>query len=157
MGGRRFQRPRLPSVVHRRRGCHGSDARKIPPKDHNKTWIRTHGRRSPWGSKSHRVRPCSFCHTKTECTACHRTTKPKSHTGLWRIRTHGTAASFDRDRCKTCHETGSCIFCHRRTAPTTHRGSWGATHGLTAGSRGSERCMVCHSSAQCVACHAGGQ
>ncbi len=137
--------------------CHAKDARRMAPKDHTKTFMKTHGRRSPFGSKVHKRTSCETCHKKTECVTCHRTQKPVSHTGLWRMRTHGTAAAFDRDRCRTCHETGSCVFCHRSTAPLNHRGAWKSTHGLTAGSRGEERCMVCHSPAQCAACHRGGQ
>jgi Cytochrome c3 len=140
------------------KSCHAKDARKLAPKDHSKTWKRTHGRRSTWGSKVHDLEQCSTCHKKSECVTCHRSNKPKSHTGLWRMRTHGTSAAFDRDRCKTCHETGSCVFCHRTTSPLNHRGPWTTTHGLTAASRGSERCNVCHSTAVfCTPCHRRGQ
>lgn len=135
--------------------CHGVDQRRVAPADHGKAWRLRHGRESQWSALAGHGQDCGFCHTRSACSTCHQNTRPQSHTPLWRIRTHGRAAAFDRDTCKTCHETGTCIACHRRTEPASHRGAWRSTHGLVAGSKDDARCTVCHSPAQCTACHSG--
>ncbi len=139
--------------------CHPDTNRRTKPKSHFQTWMTRHGRTAEWnGVASHRNN-CTLCHTKSECKSCHMTTAPKSHTALWRIRTHGLAASMDRSRCKTCHETGVCMNCHRHTAPLNHRGAWPRVHGLAA-KAAPEKCKVCHSAAYgsaatCIECHGG--
>jgi hypothetical protein len=80
--------------------------------------------------------------------------RPKSHTGLWRLRTHGAAAAFDSESCRTCHVTGMCIQCHRTNAPLKHRGAWSKLHDYAAGTFADSNCYVCHNKGQCLACPA---
>jgi hypothetical protein len=139
--------------------CHGENQKRVKPVSHKKTWRVRHGNTARWRFLKSHGDDCYLCHTRNECKHCHRTMKPRSHTALWRVRTHGLQASWDRERCKTCHETGSCINCHKTTAPMNHRGAWKSVHGLAAGASG-ERCKVCHSaaferSAGCAECHGG--
>jgi hypothetical protein len=134
--------------------CHGSDARKIVPEDHHgASWIERHGAEAEDRVFEKHGTDCKACHGQETCASCHRKTRPKSHTGLWRVRTHGSAASWDRDSCKTCHETSSCTRCHATTKPMNHNGSWRAMHGLAAGSSGNESCAVCHKPSYCASCH----
>lgn len=139
--------------------CHAEANRNIKPVSHQKTWLSRHGKIGGWdGFKGH-GNNCELCHTKSECKTCHQIMAPKSHTALWRIRSHGFVASMDRERCKTCHETGSCINCHLHTAPQNHRGAWPRVHGLAA-KASPEKCKVCHSAAYgtssaCIECHGG--
>jgi len=136
--------------------CHGVDQRRVEPSSHDRAWQERHGRESRWSVVADHGEDCYDCHARDACRRCHTQTRPRSHTGLWRMRVHGTAASWDRSACQTCHETGTCISCHSRTAPLNHRGPWTATHGLVAGSRTDERCTTCHIAAQdCIRCHSG--
>ncbi len=135
----------------------GAPASLMPkPSDHTSAWIRTHAN-LPEGDRDREGQhgTCTPCHAAPACTQCHRTRTPKSHTGLWRIKTHGTAAAFDSSSCRVCHSPGACIHCHRRTPPLNHRGAWGRRHGLAAGTLGSEQCAVCHQRGDCAACHSG--
>ncbi len=139
------------------RGCHETTDRRTQPGSHKRAWLTRHGREAEWRAMDPHE-SCTLCHSKSQCITCHHTMKPKDHTALWRIRTHGLGASWDRSRCKTCHETGTCINCHRNTAPMSHRGAWKKVHGLAAGAKGADRCRVCHSSSfrsapPCVDCH----
>jgi hypothetical protein len=139
--------------------CHRKTNRQTKPDNHKQSWMTSHGKVAEWNLDKGHGSDCMLCHTQSNCTTCHRTMKPKSHSGLWRIRTHGIYAEFDRDRCKTCHETGVCINCHRNTKPQNHRGAWKKLHG-TAANTDPEKCRVCHSasfgsSAACVECHRG--
>ncbi len=137
------------------RRCHGVDRNRVSPKNHGETWSVRHGREERWSPARDHGKKCQLCHRNTACVACHRSKRPRSHTGLWRIRIHGTQAKWDRDRCKTCHETGACISCHRRTPPQNHRGAWGAIHGLSAKFKSNSRCLTCHNPAWCTNCHRG--
>jgi len=132
--------------------CHGSDARTERPDDHSGGWLRRHGRESHWRVHETHGSECEACHRTDVCEACHREQPPRDHTALWRVRTHGSAASWDRERCRTCHETGTCKRCHRDTAPTSHRGSWTSLHGRVAGGF-TANCTICHQTAWCIACH----
>ena len=139
--------------------CHPDINRTTKPTSHRKTWMTRHGKVASWvGFERHRNN-CELCHAKSECKSCHMTMAPKNHTALWRVRTHGFAASMDRERCKNCHETGACINCHLHTAPQNHRGAWPRVHGIAA-KVSPEKCRTCHSaaygsSAVCVECHGG--
>jgi len=126
---------------------------RVEPLSHHQKWRETHGERARWRDISGHGTQCALCHDNAACVACHRTERPRNHTGLWRVRMHGTAAQWDRDRCKTCHETGTCIACHRRTPPINHRGNWVSNHGRVAGFE--ERCTVCHNAGWCTDCHRG--
>jgi hypothetical protein len=134
--------------------CHGSDARKMPPADHNTLWSVRHGKESRWRVFEEHGKECGLCHSNDSCETCHKTRRPKDHTGLWRMRTHGRAAGWDRDRCKTCHEPGLCTQCHATTSPINHTASWEKTHGLATRTAGTESCNVCHTYTNpCISCH----
>lgn len=134
--------------------CHGRDMRKTAPADHAQAWRTRHGREAEWRVFDEHGRDCNACHQGATCQACHRTERPLNHTALWRERTHGQAAAFDRDRCKTCHEAGSCDNCHRDTPPLNHRGAWRALHGKSVSAGSMDTCRVCHQPARdCNACH----
>ena len=135
--------------------CHGAPAEKLVPPDHGGTWAVSHGKAAPWRVFDRHGKDCTTCHKQGACDTCHRTSRPRSHTGLWRLRTHGTAASWNRDTCRTCHETGTCTACHMNTQPLNHVGAWSKLHGFTARSKADGSCTVCHSAGSCVACHAG--
>lgn len=132
----------------------GGRAKSIRPKDHGGSWLRRHtilpeSDSEPGAEK----RACATCHGSPSCTHCHRVRAPRSHTGLWRARTHGAAAAFDPNACSTCHRAASCIQCHRRTAPLNHRGAWPSLHGFAAGGFAGNNCFVCHRRSDCAACH----
>lgn len=137
--------------------CHKPDPLEVQPKDHDVLWTKKHGPRSKWVANGEHGQDCATCHTRSKCVSCHATTAPGSHDGLWRTRTHGRFAAWDRESCKTCHETGTCDGCHKRTAPLNHRGAWRSLHGLAASVKSNESCMVCHQPGWCVSCHAGGK
>jgi hypothetical protein len=132
----------------------GTGARGVKPRDHRGAWLRSHADlpmndRDPGVEK----RSCARCHATPVCTNCHRNSRPKSHTGLWRVKTHGLEAGFDPARCRTCHVTGSCMQCHRNTPPLTHRGAWRTLHGFAAATLDNQSCFVCHRRADCAVCH----
>jgi c(7)-type cytochrome triheme protein len=135
--------------------CHGYDRKRAMPKDHKQNWRVRHGLESRRRFEDEHGQDCAQCHTKSKCVSCHQSTAPMTHTGLWRTRTHGVAAGFDRATCKTCHETGTCVGCHQRTAPISHRGAWESTHGIVAASKSNDRCLVCHQQSYCTQCHLG--
>lgn len=136
--------------------CHGGDARKLAPSDHRGTWIARHGAEARMRVFEEHGRDCRACHGRDACAKCHRERRPRSHTGLWRVRLHGSAAAWDRESCKTCHETSTCTRCHSSTRPMNHTAAWRSTHGLAAGGFGNESCAVCHRPAQCASCHRAG-
>ncbi len=135
----------------------GPRARAILPGSHRGAWWRRHAtvpaNQGELGGESNN---CAVCHGAPACKNCHLTHAPRSHGGLWRLRTHGSAASFDVASCRTCHQTASCTACHRQTRPLNHRGSWSTLHGYAAGGFGPSNCSVCHSRADCLRCHGGG-
>jgi hypothetical protein len=142
-------------AVRQCKQCHGVDATKVKPADHAQAWSRKHGEESRWRQFGQHGQDCSLCHRADGCQTCHKSARPRNHTGLWRTRTHGVAAGWDRDACKTCHETGACIRCHQTSQPLNHKGAWRSTHGLAAQSRSNEHCTTCHQLSWCAACHAG--
>lgn len=132
----------------------GGSAKGMRPKDHGGSWLRKHTTLPQNdGEVGAEKRACASCHGAPSCTNCHRTREPKSHTGLWRLRTHGKAASFDSEGCRTCHSAASCNQCHRRTPPMNHRGAWPRLHGYASGGFGDSNCFVCHKRADCARCH----
>ncbi len=136
--------------------CHGKPAHEVKPPDHKGTWRVSHGKAARWRVFNRHGKNCYACHKSGACQVCHMKERPRSHTGLWRIRTHGRAASWDRDSCRTCHETGSCDSCHRTSAPLNHTGAWDKLHGLTARSKADGSCRACHEPGYCAACHSSG-
>lgn len=133
--------------------CHGSNVRQQKPSDHDAGWTARHGHEARWRVFDRHGMDCSTCHRSDACTSCHATSKPRNHTALWRIRTHGFAAEFDSESCKTCHETGSCVQCHKETVPLSHKGAWKSLHGTAAGSGSAQQCAVCHGPTDCASCH----
>lgn len=132
----------------------GPPARAILPGTHKGAWLSRHAAlpSHDWelGAEG---RNCSVCHGTPTCKSCHRSQRPRSHTGLWRLRTHGAAASFDPTPCRVCHTSASCTQCHRTTTPVNHRGAWATLHGYAAGGFGASNCSVCHSRLDCNQCH----
>lgn len=135
--------------------CHGRDQRRVKPDTHDPAWIDLHGKSAFLFAPNAHGESCTSCHREVGCKACHEVRQPRDHTGLWRVRTHGSAAGWDRDRCKTCHETNQCIACHTTTPPPSHQGAWVAQHGLMARSKNDESCLTCHRQSSCNECHAG--
>jgi len=133
--------------------CHGENERFRKPENHMKLWRQRHGRESRWRVFDEHGRDCRICHGNDECVTCHRRERPLDHTGLWRLRTHGKAAAWDRDRCKVCHESGVCIRCHRNTRPMNHVGAWPILHGRALNGAGASSCYVCHDPGWCARCH----
>ena len=128
--------------------CHTDMDPAQQPESHDLAWTKRHGF---FGIQTDAA--CSVCHTEDSCKQCHSITQPASHNNLWRLRSHGAVASWDRDRCQVCHEEDSCTECHSQTRPRSHTGRWGkgkyASHCIgchTAASEG-EGCMVCHENA----------
>jgi hypothetical protein len=142
--------------------CHNTVDFRVPlaaarlqrPSDHDRGWMGKHIN-LPFDDNDLLAegRACARCHGVPACDRCHRTMRPKSHTALWRLRAHGTAAAFDSESCRICHVTGMCIQCHRTTAPLNHRGAWSKLHGFAAGTFADNNCYVCHSRGECLACH----
>lgn len=84
------------------------------PASHANRWKETHGRLTEFSGKDN----CLMCHQEETCTACHKTEKPRSHNNLFRRKTHGIKAAFDRAKCLVCHRDDECISCHRASAET---------------------------------------
>jgi hypothetical protein len=135
--------------------CHRRDERRVKPETHDPSWIDLHGKSTFLFAPNAHGESCTSCHREVGCKACHEVQQPRDHHGLWRVRTHGAAAGWDRDRCKTCHETNQCIACHTTTPPPSHQGAWVARHGLMARSKNDESCLTCHRQTSCNECHAG--
>ena len=133
--------------------CHAKGRRLQVPADHGGSWMLKHGDESRWQVFGGHTKDCSSCHRRDACATCHRTKRPQSHTGLWRLRGHGLSAGWDRDSCRTCHETGACISCHKTTRPFNHVGAWRSRHGSAMGAE--SNCSVCHIShvSTCGTCH----
>ena len=132
----------------------GARARSVLPPSHRGAWLQRHATLpATRGSLGGDSLNCATCHGRPGCRNCHRTNAPRSHGGLWRLRMHGSAASFDAASCRVCHQTASCRQCHRRTRPLNHRGAWSTLHGYAAGGFGASNCYVCHTRADCLGCH----
>ena len=125
------------------KACHADLNRDTPPPSHQENWTKRHG---ALGAQSDNA--CGQCHREQACRDCHQVTKPQSHNNLWRLKTHGMEASFDRARCLVCHQQDSCTACHETTSPTTHTAGWRDNH-----------CKNCHTSTSggggtgCAVCH----
>ncbi len=124
--------------------CHTAMDRKTPPPNHRQNWSRLHG---ALGTQPDNA--CAMCHRDESCRECHQVTMPASHNNLWRNKTHGLQASFDRARCLVCHQQDSCEACHESNRPQSHNGNWEDRH-----------CYACHMGPaapnQCAVCHPGG-
>lgn len=136
--------------------CHESNQRLVRPQDHDRGWLELHGQAGDMRGTEEHGHDCNACHGAEACIRCHKERKPRSHTGLWDVRMHGIAASFDREGCQTCHETGLCVRCHTSTRPMNHTAGWPSLHGLAAAATDNEHCRACHTPAQCTGCHRPG-
>jgi len=133
--------------------CHAKDMRRTPPADHVAGWSIKHGPAARWQVFDRHGKDCSTCHRNDACISCHAKSRPRTHTSLWRQRTHGFAAAFNEDSCRTCHEGSTCIRCHKETEPLSHRGGWKSIHGTAAGGDSGRHCAVCHGANDCASCH----
>jgi hypothetical protein len=129
-------------------------AKSVRPLDHRGAWVRRHSSLSDVDQELAPVKStCSTCHGVPACQNCHRKRSPRSHTAMFRTRTHGAVAGFDPTPCGTCHQVASCTQCHRRTPPLNHRGTWRVLHGYAAGGFADSNCFVCHRRSDCALCH----
>lgn len=135
--------------------CHQRQERRVKPDSHGPTWQLVHGGNAYALMATDHGASCTLCHRESACVACHRVERPRDHNGLWRVRLHGNAASWDRARCQTCHEPGQCVACHRVEEPTNHRGAWTSVHGLVARAKHDASCATCHRQTFCNDCHRG--
>ncbi|MBM4355950.1 MAG: hypothetical protein FJ109_19540, partial [Deltaproteobacteria bacterium] len=133
--------------------CHAKDMRRTSPADHDAAWTFQHGPAAGWRVFDRHGKDCSTCHRSDACVSCHAKVRPRTHTSLWRLRTHGFAASYDEESCRTCHEQSACVRCHKETEPMSHRGAWKKLHGTAAGGQSAQHCAVCHGSNDCASCH----
>ncbi|MGI6455586.1 MAG: cytochrome c3 family protein [bacterium] len=92
--------------------CHTELTVFTEPPSHDRSWKDTHGRYMEFQDD----KTCMLCHQEETCFTCHRTEKPRSHTALFRLRTHGIQAGFDRSKCMVCHREDECESCHRAQA-----------------------------------------
>lgn len=129
--------------------CHEKIRKGIPPEDHKKNWMRSHGMAMSKGSIRGNKNNCSICHSDTSCVECHRETKPQDHNHFWKEKGHGTMALMDRKRCSMCHRTDYCIQCHQQVAPRTHSAGWKVAPIYN-------HCLTCHfpyTVTRCQSCH----
>jgi hypothetical protein len=133
--------------------CHGVNLRVKEPGSHDSGWMLRHGKAATYDVFERHGTDCRTCHRADACVSCHQNRKPRSHTALWRIRTHGVAAEFDRDACATCHEPSSCTSCHANSRPLSHRGGWTSMHATAASMESEQKCAVCHGASHCTKCH----
>ena len=121
--------------------CHVDLDPETAPLSHDLNWERRHG---TYGIEADNA--CAMCHTEQSCRDCHAETMPESHTLLWKNKTHGIEAGWDRERCQVCHEEDSCTACHQEVRPVSHNAAWRKNH-----------CLNCHSSEStgtgCALCH----
>jgi hypothetical protein len=129
--------------------CHIDMDRYREPADHDLLWMKRHGLFGIQLDAS-----CSVCHSEDSCKECHSVMQPMSHNNMFRLRTHGVEAAWDRQACILCHEEDSCTSCHSQASPRSHRGRWSAS------GKYPTHCFGCHTSATagegCVVCHEEG-
>ncbi len=126
--------------------CHLRYDQDLAPATHeSSTWIREHGLSSEFEGTQY----CQYCHGENTCTACHEVMKPRSHTALFRLETHGLEAEWGRERCMTCHQVDFCRSCHSEVQPRSHAAGFGPPT--------NNHCFSCHverdERANCYACH----
>lgn len=92
--------------------CHRELNEWTAPPSHDSSWDHTHGKFAEFGNKQ----DCLMCHQESTCQLCHSVEKPRSHTHLFRRKTHGVMASFDRSKCLVCHRNDQCTVCHQASA-----------------------------------------
>lgn len=116
--------------------CHCEIRQDVAPDTHRHLWKERHGLFARSAAERAAGR-CDLCHAQPQwCETCHREEPPRSHTNLFRTRTHGVLAAMDRASCQVCHTTDYCQRCHMETPPRSHRGLWVGTV--------STHCVQCH-------------
>lgn len=130
--------------------CHSTLRQDVAPGSHGEAWRLLHGHVARSGDPA-TANDCAMCHVRSGCDACHAEERPRSHTGLFRLKAHGVMAATDRDSCVTCHTKSFCQRCHEETRPLGHAGSFGGTLNT--------HCLSCHfplsSETGCTVCHPG--
>ncbi|MCC7011239.1 MAG: hypothetical protein IT454_01645 [Planctomycetes bacterium] len=137
------------SVARECATCHSAIREDLAPRTHDRLWLRGHGA-TVCAQSERTVDRCSTCHRDSDCTTCHLSQAPESHTDYWRRRAHGIEAALDRASCATCHRDDSCVRCHSESRPLSHTGSWGAPL--------DRHCVGCHFPVEnegCAVCHTG--
>lgn len=132
--------------------CHQEIGRDRAPASHARMWSKRHGLCAREGAAVSTANDCALCHATDACTTCHMTQAPADHTGTWRFKPHGIAATVDRVRCFVCHASDACNRCHEETAPRSHTAGWNAPrnnhcNGCHLPLARSGSCFVCHKSA----------
>ena len=106
---------------------------------------------------------CFACHqnvvasasARNQCTSCHMTMRPASHTARWKDDIHGKYAALDRSTCATCHASESCSRCHNEL-PRSHVPLPVFKAGGHAGPAmmNTRACFTCHTFQNtCATCH----
>lgn len=126
-------------AVHEEKGfsndcqvCHSEINEWTAPSNHDSSWDRIHGQVAIIQGKQ----DCLMCHQESTCQTCHSIEKPRNHTSLFRHKTHGVLASFDRSKCLACHRNDQCTVCHQASADPIPAASY---HTPDAS------CLTCHS------------
>lgn len=137
-----------------------SHTRNVKPASHNESFRAHHEHEA--GEPDAK---CFVCHlnvapsvqAKNQCTACHATMVPVSHTARWKDDLHGKYAALDRTACATCHGNDYCVRCHNEL-PRSHTplpifaGGGHATLALL----DTRACLTCHTFQNtCAKCHNG--
>jgi hypothetical protein len=142
--------------------CHKTIRDNEKPENHNKNWIKVHGknvRAIHELSNKHNMTACSLCHEESKCMTCHKDTKPANHNLFFKQRGHSIQAGIDRSNCLICHETSYCEQCHQTggATPNSHKGDWA----LLDHTQLSTNCADCHGATNsialrqngCITCH----
>ncbi len=103
---------------------------------------------------------------RTDCSACHADSAPRTHTREFVNRGHGPAALKNRQECLACHTDteASCDACHHDQPPDWHTddfcnprlGTLETREHLRIARSHRESCSECHATTyatQCVECH----
>jgi hypothetical protein len=74
--------------------CHVDMDRNQEPASHDVAWMKRHGL---FGMQDDAT--CSVCHSEDSCTECHSVMQPVNHNNIWRMRSHGSVAAWNRASC----------------------------------------------------------
>lgn len=145
--------------------CHTEINTQTPPASHDFSWKKHHG----FAREFQDMDSCMMCHQEENtCNSCHEVEEPQSHTNMFRRKTHGLQAAFDRDSCLVCHRNDECNSCHIAAADPVPAASYHnpganctACHVPQGAPRPANRflrpmphrLMMGTSSAKCLSCH----
>ncbi|MCZ6689287.1 MAG: cytochrome c3 family protein [Planctomycetota bacterium] len=132
--------------------CHRQIRKNLEPPSHDEFFVYNHGRVANL-TRGY----CDFCHVEDDCSSCHATMKPKSHTYRWKDMGHGIYAVREKQSCTVCHTGDDCEECHSIRPQTHMRPSWDLGPGHRDQARLNIRaCFACHDFTDtCEACHPG--